>query len=564
MHKNYILILVIVLVSAACGRKSAAGSDFIDLRGTWRIAYEDRDLFKEESFDESSWKEIKVPSTWRGLASYESIAWYRTRFPLPADRERTGLAFTFTANDADEAYINGHRIGQSASIEDTSVHAYGQMRLYPIPSEFLHEGSNVVAVRVRGYVPQNSGINQGIVGIGNLLQLEAVRAGAEVRAFSFAVAYVVTGLYFLILYVRVPALRTHLSFALFCLFLGTYILLRISALQETLGFNTAKRFEYLALFCMPVFFCAFWHEFLRWRRRWVTALIAAYFAAFLFVPFVLNGPAQWNASLIFWHPAVGTLALVIIIFLIRRAIAGDREARIMLGGTIIFTITIVNDSLDDRGLLATTRISEYGFLAFVVSMSASLVQTFVSLQREQTKTLEKLTAMDELKEHLLANVTEILSEPAGAISANVRRLRDAGGADADIASELMQQGSKMNDALDGVLLLSRLQSGVETAELRIVEAAELRDIAPIVEWSPKTKIVASPAVLGVFFRAVSISGGQVIPTPSGGVRFELPPAEQGRAGELEQALLAEAARILGARLQADSIRGRSVEIPAAV
>ncbi len=535
--------------------------EFIDLKGTWKIRFEDQPEYKEANLTDDSWEQTFAPAVWKGLTNGEVVAWYRKRFELPVGSNRVGLAMTFVGHDADETFVNGRRIGQTASMDDSKIHAYGQIRVYPIPQEFLKEGSNLVAIRLRGYLPQNSGINQGRMGIGLLADLEKRRAGIEVRQFSFAAAYIVVGLYFFILFLRVPFLRTHLFFSLFGLSLGCYILLRTQGLQETMGFHSAKRMEYTLLYAMPIFFAGFWHEFHRWPL-WITGTMTVLFAAFLPVPIVFDSPGKWNSFLAFWHPVVAFFSLLTIAALIRKGAQGDRQARIMLFGTVIFVLTIINDALDDRALLQTIRLSEYGFLAFVVSMSASLVETFVVLQRAQAETLARLTAMDQLKERLLVNVTNILNEPVGLIKANVLRLRGTAGRDASVAGELLQQGQAMNDALDGVLLLSRLQSGVETSSLRVMKAAELSDVAPLVDWAPGTSVLASSSTLGVFLQNVA-RGGRLTSTSSGGIRIELCAPEAGRVGELHEALVLEAVRVLGGRLDALSSGVRVVEIPSA-
>lgn len=552
--------VLVFLWAVGCTSAESSPGEFLNLRGSWKMNFADEPGFKNADFNDENWSEVSLPSNWKGLEDADIIAWYRKQFTIPPGTDTGVLALTFIAHDADEAFVNGNWIGGSASIQDKSVHAYGQIRVYPIPSEFLRGGSNVIAIRVRGLIPQNSGITQGRLGIGSVDALEKHRAAIEVRQFSFAAAYIVTGLYFFILFLRVPALRTHLSFSLFCLFLGSYLFLRIAAAQDTLGFQFAKRLEYLLLFCMPVFFCAFAHDFLR-LRLWMSLPFVFVFGAFLIVPVIFDTPVKWNGILAFWHPMVSLFSLIVISFMIRRAVQGSREARIMLSGTIIFFVTILNDALDDRAMISTIRMSEYGFLAFVVSMSASLVQTFVGLQRQQAETVAQLTAMDHLKERLLTNVTNILNEPAAAIAANVRRLREAGGEDTSIAAELVDQGQKMNDALDGVLLLSRLQSGVEGASTRLMNALDLKEMAPQIDWTAETSVRASPGALGALFRMVDSKGGRMGSTNAGGIRIEFPAAEAGRHGELEDAIVMEAVRVLGGRMAPGPSSLRVIEIP---
>ena len=157
-------------VAPVAGRPVAAGAverqaapaltvagDTYPIRGRWRFRTGDDPAYGSREFDEEAWESVAVPGRWddAGHAGYAGVAWYRTRFQLPAlaktagpgDRRGGGgggarLELGRIA-DSDETYVNGAKIGQTSEAQ--------AFRRYVVPSELLNwGGENVLAVRVTG------------------------------------------------------------------------------------------------------------------------------------------------------------------------------------------------------------------------------------------------------------------------------------------------------------------------------------------------------------------------------------------------------------------------------
>jgi len=162
-------------VARVAGRPVAAGAverqtapaltvagDTYPIRGQWRFRTGDDAAYGSREFDEDAWETIKVPARWddAGHGGYAGVAWYRTRFQLPAlaktagagDRRGSASARLELGRiaDSDETYLNGAKIGQTGEPQ--------AFRRYVVPPELLNwGGENILAVRVTGGGPGTGG-----------------------------------------------------------------------------------------------------------------------------------------------------------------------------------------------------------------------------------------------------------------------------------------------------------------------------------------------------------------------------------------------------------------------
>lgn len=138
-----------------------------DLNGKWRFAPGDDIARAQVDFDDSSWTEINVPDLWEdeGFKNYDGFGWYRREFKVDEDKLNRLLYATLgKIDDTDEVFINGVRIGGTGEFPPTYVGAYSQLRRYTIPEGLLHEGENLIAVRVYD-AQMGGGIYAGDIGI---------------------------------------------------------------------------------------------------------------------------------------------------------------------------------------------------------------------------------------------------------------------------------------------------------------------------------------------------------------------------------------------------------------
>ena len=182
--------------SRASGREQVAaraGGPFsLDLAGQWRFKTGDDPSWADPGFDDSSWETVKVP-TEGGQAifdDYDGYAWFRLEFNLPARAQGTPLVASLGGiDDADEAFLNGVRIGGTGEFPPDEDSQWFEQRLYPVPGGAPNYGGrNVLAVRMNDFTG-GGGWYRGPVGLfskaalrSELYGLDTSRASKEERA----------------------------------------------------------------------------------------------------------------------------------------------------------------------------------------------------------------------------------------------------------------------------------------------------------------------------------------------------------------------------------------------
>jgi sialate O-acetylesterase len=99
--------------------------------------------FKDASFDDSNWPLMNVPQLWeeQSLGDIDGVVWLRKTITLTADDAKGNAMIELSKIDDDDVtYINGIKIGSTTQ--------WDAKRKYPIPSNILKEGKNVIAIRI--------------------------------------------------------------------------------------------------------------------------------------------------------------------------------------------------------------------------------------------------------------------------------------------------------------------------------------------------------------------------------------------------------------------------------
>ena len=155
----------------------------INFNENWKFKLHDDKDYKNLDFNDTDWKDIKVPQIWesQGYWNYDGFAWYRESFEIESDFILKDVYLVLgKIDDFDEVYINGKKIGDHwprkfGSLFFKTNSPYDEFRGYKIPNGLLKKGKNVIAVRVFDYGGLG-GIYEGPIGIvtsNNYDELEA-------------------------------------------------------------------------------------------------------------------------------------------------------------------------------------------------------------------------------------------------------------------------------------------------------------------------------------------------------------------------------------------------------
>jgi sialate O-acetylesterase len=114
------------------------------------LSTDDKGLSGEEpvwartDLQEDQWVEMTLPGIWesQGYNGFDGVGWYRKRFKIAQISENVEVEISLAKiDDSDQVWVNGIKVG---GLEK----AWDKNRNYTFPGSYLHEGDNVIAIRV--------------------------------------------------------------------------------------------------------------------------------------------------------------------------------------------------------------------------------------------------------------------------------------------------------------------------------------------------------------------------------------------------------------------------------
>ena len=125
------------------------------LGGQWKISPMDDAAFSDPDVDDSTWDSVTLPGSLvrymiRTANQDRGICWIRKHFHLgrSISQEDLGLILGRIGN-ADETYVNGHKVGQTGRMHPREFAMWNSPRNYKVPVDYVRfGGDNVIAVRV--------------------------------------------------------------------------------------------------------------------------------------------------------------------------------------------------------------------------------------------------------------------------------------------------------------------------------------------------------------------------------------------------------------------------------
>lgn len=322
----------------------------------------------------------------------ELDAWYVKTIVIPEGTTKP-LAFLLgIINDKDQAFLNGKPIGASGKFDAEGAQAYDLRRVYEIPPAALKPGLNVLLLHVRGQSTTTWGLYQHTTAIGPASVILDQEGSAALQSILFLVCYSTVACYFLFLFVWQPERRENLFFALFCLGLVSYNLLR-NQIKFALGLDFLfwKRIEYIVLYSLVPLFYWFIRSYYSPPRTKITKLLdIPVTAAHLMLGFGIvycflteDSDEWWHYQLLFaqqisW-PILIPLALGIIL---QSAFRGSRDAWLMFTAVLVLVLGMVMDILSNRGIWNLPALFQYIFMLFIIAMALLLANRFVRLHDE--------------------------------------------------------------------------------------------------------------------------------------------------------------------------------------
>jgi diguanylate cyclase (GGDEF)-like protein len=397
------LLLVLVLLASAPLEASRLETPRVSvaelqagysLAGNWQFRWGDDLSWASPSFDDSSWEVHKVPQRWPkiGIPESQQFSWYRLTLQLDGFSTESRQAYTHVGIQigkvlsAYELYAGGALVGGVGKLPPNSHVNYDQVRVYPVPlTAIAEDGSLVLALRVWGgselaISKWGGGPHEGEFRIGTFDKLLSTSFLGEIASLILGAMFSGFGLYHIYIYLRNRQLRTYLWYGLTALDIGLYSFLS-GQLRYNLNwpFYVYEKIEFGAIYILPALLIQMFWSLLGLRINRILRAYQFCFVALSLAALCIPGlsilyhtmlPQQVIAlPLVFWIPWL----------IIRAALSGNREARTIMLGLVIFAACAGNDLMIDLAGWDTARMIPLGFIAIIVSMALSLANRFTTV-----------------------------------------------------------------------------------------------------------------------------------------------------------------------------------------
>jgi signal transduction histidine kinase/CheY-like chemotaxis protein/HPt (histidine-containing phosphotransfer) domain-containing protein len=395
----------------------------MDLSGPWLFQLGDDVTWAEPARDDTAWPVVHVPTGWGRTSPSGSLAWYRRRVQVNATAAHAppGLAVLIgNVDSAYEIYAGGQLLGGVGALPPAARMDYDRHRLYMVPPSAVDpDGRLVLALRVWKSPDTESSIGGPVEGrflIGSSLELQRQMLLGDMVQLFLGGLFILVGLYHLQLFGRRPLLREYLWYALVAMGAGLYCLLRTQWKYDlTDRFVLLKEVEYVVLLLLPALCVQFVWPLVGVR---IPPLMRAYQAASVALAFVVAAtPGLWlnTHSLPIWELSLLPLVVATLVALARQAVRGHPEARTITMAMAVFMLFALHDVAVDRGIVATPRVTAFGFATLVLSMAVSLANRWSRAQAELA------TLSRDLEQRVLTRTEELSRRTAEASAANLAK-----------------------------------------------------------------------------------------------------------------------------------------------
>ena len=267
------------------------------------------------------WVPVKLMDLWNTRwPQHDGVVWYRLRWHQSSADQPVGLLLDYVCL-ADVVYVNGSQVYRDAHVVEPLSRTWIKPQYFLLDKPLLHDGDNVVLVRVSGLARYQPGL--GIVAVGDPAAVQAryqrgVWSRYDLQLFDQIVTLVFCGLFFIIWLMRRSdssygwyALSTLLSFAYGINFIAD----NIWPFHSTDGWEAFNAFAYVAASSSFVLFLLRYCE-----RRWprfervlfvinLTSLVLAFLAPgasgqYRGIWFAVGGASYYCAIFVFTWFAV--------------------------------------------------------------------------------------------------------------------------------------------------------------------------------------------------------------------------------------------------------------------
>ena len=344
----------------------------VELEGYWRFHPGDSLSWAVASYPDGHWDSVRVPGRWS--AGSGGYGWYRLSFQVSQPlREPPGPV---------REWIDARR---------TEVPL-----VVGLPAAAQEPGRHVIAVRVYSAEPVGGILDRVVLGPVQALQRTAFRP--DVYLIAAAVLLLGIGLMQMFFWMRRPFAREHLAIFGVCVSLALFYVWWMPSMRVALE----PVIYWLRLYLASASACAAAYCYALRRifdlDRYDRVVFGFSLLFLVQAPLYLAAPGwngvQWLATYVL-NPSLLIAALVTLLLALVQLRQGAQQARTLLWGILLLTITLFHDILIDWGLLSLRPtfpwLTLVGSVGFVASLALTTAEKFV--ESEKAALYDRLTGL---------------------------------------------------------------------------------------------------------------------------------------------------------------------------
>lgn len=460
-----IILFSLLLISCVHDEKRDSVAEIQNLSGPdWFVTLTDKKEYALENYNHSKWIPIEVPFNLRlAQPNHRGSFWLRRNFEFDKSNIKKNLSITLgKIYNSDEVFINGVLIGSNGKrpdeIESNSL-AYNRLRVYPLPLNILHQGTNVIAIRITSDFSNYAGIVSGELGISSMYSAVDYLIYDSMSDMVYVTVFLFIGIFFLINYFKMPEMKEYLMFSLFIIIFSGYEFCK-NEFRFLLSDNFLiyKYFELFFLFNIPFFYILFFQSFfkinpLKYQNYYflTNLLIVIIFAIF-------RNPSLWSTVTSIWSFHLILPLGYTSFYSLKKLKDKNLDSIIFSIAVFYFMVGVIKEVLIEKGFLNGESAIDGALLFFILLITLTLRIRFIQLKLSIKKRFEQLQELDKLRERLFHYMHQILIEPIESSLRLIRAMKtDLHIASKDQFEKIENIYEEIDNSLDDILELSRLE-----------------------------------------------------------------------------------------------------------
>ncbi|MBE7438258.1 MAG: hypothetical protein HS115_07345 [Spirochaetales bacterium] len=428
-----------------------AQENLFSLSGPWKFSTVDQQNFSRMDLADQNWTDVQLPGN-LSRAGKGGVFWLRKRVELSPDQFNGSVALVLGAvYDQDETYFNGELIGRRKA-------GYGHPRIYPLPRRLIHNGENVIAIRITGQFYDQIGITAGPLGLQIVSDASWQFLKNDIYDLIFAALFFISGSFFIILYRRMRQFGEYLWYGVFAISFGVQLFLRNEIRMDIMPqlFFPLKLAEQLSYIAMPTAFYFFFIKIFHIKPQGLLRSYPLFNAITATGILVTFSPLIWNYIISIWFLLNLPVFAFYLISTYRRAVEKREKTAIIIGVGILFmTINAIYYYATEHGWLEGQSSLSGGGLLFNLFVSVALIHRLIKLQQSVKGRREQLNTVNELRDRIFAYLHTIIRKPADRISEIYANIQTENATER--IPELKLEIEQLQANLDDILELSRLE-----------------------------------------------------------------------------------------------------------